>query len=107
VCTSNCATSLTYTTDTAPSFIRKIDTTTSSIYAATITTELQAATSSRTITPIVYFSETVGSNKSDNNDDRLSWQKVRGRGKKITSPRTTRAPTLKKNKSQETSDNLT
>jgi hypothetical protein len=34
----------------------------------------------------------------DDNDDRLSWQAVSARGKKRTRPRTTKVPTIKKNK---------
>jgi hypothetical protein len=60
------------------------------------------ATLSRALTPISDFTETEGSNKSGDNDYRLSWQEVRGRGKKRKSPNATRAPTLKKNRPQET-----
>jgi hypothetical protein len=67
------------------------------------TSELQDT--SRAITPIASFSETEEGNKSDDNDVRLQWQEERGRGKKRASPKTTRAPTLKLNKSQERSNN--
>jgi hypothetical protein len=67
----------------------------------------QVATASGAITPIAYPSATEESNTSDDDEDRLSWQEVRGRGKKRTSPKTTRAPTPKKNKPQETSNNST
>jgi hypothetical protein len=67
----------------------------------------QVATTSRAITPVASFSETEESNKSEDNDDRLSWQEVKGRGKKRTSSKTKRAPTLENSKSQETSNNPT
>jgi hypothetical protein len=41
---------------------------------------------------------------SDDNDDRPAWQAVSARGKKRTRPRTTKVPTMKKNKLQETND---
>jgi hypothetical protein len=41
---------------------------------------------------------------SDENDDRLSWQAVSARSKKITRLTTTKVPTMKKNKLQETND---
>jgi hypothetical protein len=43
---------------------------------------------------------------SDDNDDRLSWQAVNARGNKRTCPRTTKVPTMKKNKLQETITHL-
>jgi hypothetical protein len=44
---------------------------------------------------------------SDDNDDRLSWQAVRGRGKKRTRPRKTKVPTMEKNMLQETNNHPT
>jgi hypothetical protein len=63
----------------------------------------QAATS-RAPTQTADSSEAEESMDSDDNDDWLSWQAVSGRGKKRTGPRTTKAPTTKKNKPQETND---
>jgi hypothetical protein len=48
------------------------------------------------------FSEAEESMDSDDNAGRLSWQAVRARGEKRTRPRTTKVPTMKKNKLQET-----
>jgi hypothetical protein len=62
----------------------------------------QAATISR-----VPFSEAEESMNSDDNDDRLSWQAVSGRGKKRTRPRTTKLPTMKKNTLEETNNHPT
>jgi hypothetical protein len=59
----------------------------------------QAATTSR-----AQFSEAEKSMDSDDNDDWLSWQAVSARGKKRTSPRTTKVPTMKKNRLQETNN---
>jgi hypothetical protein len=67
-------------------------------------THISQVATSRAITPAAAFSEAEESNKSDDNDVRLSWQQVKGRGKKRTSPKTTRAPTLEMNKSKETSN---
>jgi hypothetical protein len=61
----------------------------------------QAATTSRAPTQTADFSGEESPN-SDDNDDRLSWQAVSGRGKKRTGPRTTKVPTMEKNKPQET-----
>jgi hypothetical protein len=58
-----------------------------------------AATTSR-----APFSEAEESLDSDDNDARLSWKAVSARGKKRTRPRTTKVPTMKKNKLQETND---
>jgi hypothetical protein len=58
-----------------------------------------AATTSR-----APFSDAEESMDSDDNNDRLSWQAVSARGKKRTRPRTTKVPTMKKNKLQETND---
>jgi hypothetical protein len=89
-----------------------MDTTTCFIYAAnthnTTTTEThtsQVATNGG-ITPKA-SSESEESNQNDDNDDRLSWHEVRGRGKKRRRPETTKAPTVKKNELQETSNNPT
>lgn len=60
-----------------------------------------------TRTPKASFSETEESNKSDDNDDRLSWEEVRGRGRKRPSLEKTRVLILKKNKLQETSNTPT
>jgi hypothetical protein len=46
------------------------------------------------------FSEAEVSMDGDDNDDRLSWQAFSARGKKRTRPRTTKVPTMKKNKLQ-------
>jgi hypothetical protein len=62
----------------------------------------QAATTCRAPAQTEDFSEAEESIESYDNDDRLSWQAVRGRGKKRTGPRTTKLPTMKKNKPQET-----
>jgi hypothetical protein len=51
------------------------------------------------------FSEAEESTDSNDNDDRLSWQAVSGRGKKRKCPRTTKVLTMKKNKQQETITN--
>jgi hypothetical protein len=48
------------------------------------------------------FSEAEESMDSDDNDDWLSWQAVSRRGKTRTDHRTTKVPTMKKNKLQET-----
>jgi hypothetical protein len=61
----------------------------------------QAATTSSAPTQTADFSEAEESTDSDDNDDRLSWQAVSGRGKKRTGPSTTKVPTMKKNKSEE------
>jgi hypothetical protein len=60
---------------------------------------VHAATTSR-----APFSEAEESMDSDDNDDRLSCQRVSARGKKRTRPRTTKVPTMKRNKLQETND---
>jgi hypothetical protein len=64
----------------------------------------QAATTSRAKTQTADFSEAGESTGTDENDDRISWQAVSGRGKKRTSTRTTKLPTMKKNKPQETNN---
>jgi hypothetical protein len=46
------------------------------------------------------FSEAAESTDSGDNDYRLSWQKVSGRGKKRASPNTIGVSTLRKNKPQ-------
>jgi hypothetical protein len=53
------------------------------------------------------FSEAEESTDSDDNDDRLSWQKVGRRGKKRASRKTTGVSTLKKNKPQGTNNSTT
>jgi hypothetical protein len=58
-----------------------------------------AATTSR-----APFSEAEKSIYSDDNDDRLYWEAVSARGRKKTRPRTTKVPTMEKNKLQETID---
>jgi hypothetical protein len=63
--------------------------------------KFQAATTSRHTAD---FSEAEENMDSDDNDDRLFWQAVRGRGKKRTGPRTTKVPTVEKNKPQETNN---
>jgi hypothetical protein len=67
----------------------------------------QAATTSRVPTKTAHFSEAEESADSVDNDDRLFWQAFSGRGKKSTGPRTTKVPTMKKNKLQETTAKLT
>jgi hypothetical protein len=67
----------------------------------------QVATTNRALTPMTDFSETEEGTKSDDNDDRLSWQEVSERGKKRTSSRTTKVPTMKKNKPQDTNNHQT
>jgi hypothetical protein len=64
----------------------------------------QAATTSKAPTQTADFSEAEESTDSDDNDDWLSWQAVSRRGKKRTGPRTTKVPTMKKNKMQETNN---
>jgi hypothetical protein len=53
------------------------------------------------------FSEAEESTDRDENDDRLSWQAISGRGKKRTGPRITKLPTMKKNKQQEPNNHPT
>jgi hypothetical protein len=60
-------------------------------------------TSQAATTQTVDFSEAEKTTVSDEND-RLSGQEVSGRGKKRTGPRTTKVPTVKKNKPQETNN---
>jgi hypothetical protein len=60
----------------------------------------QAATTSRATIQTADISEAEESTDSDGNDDRLSWQAVSVRGKKRAWPRTTKVPTMKKNKLQ-------
>jgi hypothetical protein len=67
----------------------------------------QTATTSPAPTQTADFSEAEASTDSDDNDDRLSWQEVSGRGKKRTGPRTTEVPIIKKNKLQETNSHPT
>jgi hypothetical protein len=67
----------------------------------------QTATTNRAETQTADFSEAEESTDSDDNDDRLSWQAVRGRGKKRRGPRTTKVPTVTNNKPQETTTQLT
>jgi hypothetical protein len=55
-------------------------------------------TSLAATTSTVPFSEAEESTDSGDNDDRLSWQAVSAKGKKRTGPRTTKVPTMKKNK---------
>jgi hypothetical protein len=52
---------------------------------------------SRALTQTADFSEAEESTDSDDNVDRLAWQAVSGRGKKRTSPRTIKVPTIKNN----------
>jgi hypothetical protein len=66
----------------------------------------QAVTASRAPTQTADSSEVEESKDRDENDDRLSWQAVSGRGKKGTCPRTTKMPKMKNNKLQETTTHL-
>jgi hypothetical protein len=67
----------------------------------------QAATPSRAPTQTADFSEAEESTDSDENDDRLSWQAVSGRGKKRTGLRTIKVPKMKKNKPQKENNHPT
>jgi hypothetical protein len=67
----------------------------------------QAATTSSALTQTADFSEAEESTDSDNNDDRLSWQAVSGRGKKRPRPKTTEVPTIKKKTPQGTNNGST
>jgi hypothetical protein len=67
----------------------------------------QAATTSSAPTQTADFSEAEESTDSDDNDDWLSWQAVSGRFKKGTGPSTTKEPTMKKNKREETNNQPT
>jgi hypothetical protein len=90
MCTSNFTTGLKYTADTATSFIYAAtthNTTVTEIHKTYVARNNKWSYNSNSI-----LSEAEECNKSDDNDDRLSWQKVRGR----TSPKTTRASTMKK-----------
>jgi hypothetical protein len=62
----------------------------------------QAATTSRTPTQRVEFSEAEENTDSDDNDDRPSWQAISRRRRKRIGPRTTKVPTMQKNKLQQT-----
>jgi hypothetical protein len=63
-----------------------------------------AMQTSHATTSAAPFSEAEKSMGSDYNDDRLSWQAVSARVKKRTRPRTTKVPTMKKNKLLETNN---
>jgi hypothetical protein len=62
----------------------------------------QLAPTNRSLNPAADFSGTEESTKSGDNDDRLFWQEVSGRGKKWTSLTATKLPTMEKNKPQKT-----
>jgi hypothetical protein len=67
----------------------------------------QAPTTSRVPTQTADFSEAEESIDSDDSYDRLPWHEVSGRGKERTRPRTTKLPTIRKNKTQETNNHST
>jgi hypothetical protein len=105
------ATSLIYAPEPATSFIRTAGNTSNTRMSQisillqqsnyTIHTS-QAGITSRTSTQRTDFSEAEESTDSNDNDGWLSWQAVRGRYKKGRRPRTTKVPTMKKNKQKET-----